>query len=152
MATYYEVLTSIKDTITDMGIVKSITKGSIDQFTTLKKHQYPASHVIVNNFQNDSHSKVYNISIIFMDIVDISKENITDLYLGNNNEDDVINSMMLLADRFFEIVRRGAITDTIMVIEDESMQGEMFVDRFEDMVAGVTVTFNLNVDQTMSIC
>jgi hypothetical protein len=87
-----------------------------------------------------------------MDIVDISKENITDLYLGNNNEDDVINSMMLLADRFFEIVRRGAITDTTMIIEDESMSGEIFVDRFEDMVAGVTVTFNLNVDQTMSIC
>lgn len=152
MATYYEVLTAINDTITDMGIVKSITKGSIDQFTTLKKHQYPASHVIVNNFQNDSHSKVYNISIIFMDIVDVSKENITDLYIGNNNEDDVINSMMLLADRFFEQAKRGDLSELFMVIEDESMQGEIFVDRFEDMVAGVTVTFNLNVDQTMSIC
>lgn len=139
MANYYEILTTLTNEFTGLGMVNSVTNGSIDKYTTLKKHMYPAVHIIVNNWNVDGHTKIYNISVICMSIV----EN------DYSNEDDVINQCMVITDRFFEKGRRG---DLDFDIESETMQGELFVDRFEDNVAGVTVTFDVVTPNLTTIC
>ena len=120
MANYYDIITNLTNAINDTGLVNSVTHGSIDQYTTLKKHMYPASHIIVNNWIVDGHTKVYNVSILCMSLVEADY----------SNEDDVINQCMVIMDRVFEQGRRGDLTELNYTIESETMQGELFVDRF----------------------
>lgn len=142
MANYYDILKTLTDEFTGLGMVNSVTNGSIDKYTTLKKHMYPAVHIIVNNWNVDGHTKTYNISVICMSIVEADY----------SNEDDVINQCMVITDRFFEQGRRGDLSELDYTIESETMQGELFVDRFEDNVAGVTVTFDIVTPNLTTIC
>jgi hypothetical protein len=93
---------------------------------------------------------VYNISILSMDIVDESKDLITDIFLGNDNEQDVLNTQMMVANRFLEVLRRGALYENYNLIGNANI--EFFTERFENKLAGVTTTFDMSIRNTMTKC
>ena len=94
---------------------------------------------------------MYNVSVIAMDIVDINKDETTDSFRGNDNEDDVLNSMLTVLVRFYERLRRGDLFSDLYQI-GEGVTIEPFTDRFEDKVAGWTITMDIIVPNGVSIC
>ena len=86
-----------------------------------------------------------------MDIVDISKDEVTDVFVGNDNEQDVLNTQLALQTRVINILQRGDLyTDLYQVQGDVSC--EPFVDRFENKLAGWAATFDVVVQNDMTIC
>ena len=86
-----------------------------------------------------------------MDIVDISKEEATDKFVGNDNEQDVLNTQLALLTRVINDLQRGDLyTELYQVAGDVSC--EPFVDRFENKLAGWTATFDVLVQNDMTIC
>jgi len=89
-----------------------------------------------------------------MDIVNESKQYAdgvpTDLR-GNNNEQDVWNTQLAVANRLLELLYRGDLyTDKYQL--DGQPVCEPFTDRFENKLAGWTVTFNILIPNDMTIC
>jgi len=93
---------------------------------------------------------VYNVSILSMDIVDESKDKVTDIFVGNDNEQDVLNTQMMVANRFIEVLRRGTLRNDFELIGNPNI--EFFTERFENKLAGVTTTFDMAIANTMTIC
>jgi hypothetical protein len=93
----------------------------------------------------------YSISVLCMDIVDESKEEVEDIFVGNDNEQDVLNTQQMVATRLLEMLRRGDLYDDGFQLQDGASI-EYFVDRFENKIAGVTVTMNVIAQNTMTIC
>jgi hypothetical protein len=86
-----------------------------------------------------------------MDIVDISKDETTDLFEGNDNELDVLNTQLAILNRLYEMIRRGDLyTDGYQV--SGSPTCEPFIDRFENKLAGWTMTFDVLFPNDMTIC
>jgi hypothetical protein len=86
-----------------------------------------------------------------MDIVDISKDEVTDIFVGNDNEQDVLNTQLALQTRVINILQRGDLyTDLYQVQGDVTC--EPFVDRFENKLAGWAATFDVVVQNDMTIC
>ena len=81
MVGYYDITTKIKDALLAEPFCNTVTKGSIDRLMNAKKDAYPLSHVMVNSCTPNGASLTYNVSIISMDIVDVSKDEVTDLSL-----------------------------------------------------------------------
>ena len=46
---------------------------------------------MINNSTINNNYVTFNITIFFMDLVDISNEQVTDLYRGNDNRQDILN-------------------------------------------------------------
>lgn len=150
MSTFYEITTKIKDQLELDKFVNTVTIGDIFKVDLNKQTIFPLSHIIVNNVSYQGNILVYNVSILSMDIVDESKDMVIDIFLGNDNEQDVLNTQLSVANRFLEILRRGTLADDYELIGNPNI--EFFVERFENKLAGVTYTFDMAIANTMTIC
>jgi len=150
MVGYYDITTKIKDALLAEPFCNTVTKGSIDRLINAKKDAYPLSHIMVNSCTPNGSSLTYNVSIISMDIVDVSKDEVTDIFIGNDNEDDVLNDILSMLVRIVELMRRGGLFSDLYQLETASL--EPFMDRFEDNVAGWTLTVDINVPNGITIC
>jgi hypothetical protein len=86
-----------------------------------------------------------------MDLVDISKENATYVFEGNDNLLDVLNEQLAIAQRLVSSLKRGDLFSNLVQIDGDPLC-EPFTDRFENKVAGWTLTFDIIVPNDMSIC
>ena len=150
MSTFYEITTAIKEQLQLDAFVNTVTMGDIFKVDLNKQTIFPLSHIIANNASYQGSIWNYNISILCMDIVDESKELITDIFVGNDNEQDVLSTQLMVINRFLEVLRRGLLADDYELIGNPSI--EFFVDRFENKIAGVTATFDMAIANTMTIC
>jgi hypothetical protein len=150
MSTFYEITTVIKTQLQLDSFVNTVTMGDIFNVDLNKQTIFPLSHIIVNSASYQGNIFVYNISILSMDIVDESKDLITDIFLGNDNEQDVLNTQMSVANRFLEVLRRGTLQTDYNLIGDAQI--EFFTERFENKLAGVTTTFDMSIRNTMTKC
>jgi hypothetical protein len=86
-----------------------------------------------------------------MDIVDISKEETTDKFLGNDNELDVLNTQLTVLMRLYESLRRGDLFGNYAQL-GSAVSIEPFTERFENYLAGMTMTVDIVIPNLMSIC
>jgi alpha-amylase/alpha-mannosidase (GH57 family) len=86
-----------------------------------------------------------------MDIVDESKDAVTDKFLGNNNEQDVLNTQLAVINRLLELLRRGNLRDELYELTG-TPNVEPFTDRFENKVAGWTLSLDVLIPNDMTIC
>jgi hypothetical protein len=86
-----------------------------------------------------------------MDIVDINKEDAPNEYIGNDNVQDVLNQQLIVCQRVYESAKRGDLYSDLYQT-DGTATCEPFTERFENFLAGWTMTFDVLVPNEMSIC
>ena len=151
MSTFYEITQSIKNKLQEDLFVNTVTTGDIFKVDLNKLTIFPLSHIIVNSVSYQGPVLNYNISILCMDIVDESKEKVTDIFLGNDNEQDVLNTQLSVANRFLELLSRGDLADDYELVNNTA-NIEFFTERFENKIAGVTFTFDMAIENRMTKC
>jgi hypothetical protein len=151
MTGFYNITDKIKDTLAAEPFVNTVTYGSLDDVDLNKQTIFPLSHIIVNNCSVANNTLTFNISVLAMDVVDESKEEVEDDFVGNDNEQDVMNTQLAVLNRLIAILQRGDVyTDKFQVIG--AVGCEPFVDRFENKLAGWVATFDVVVENDMTIC
>lgn len=151
MSTFYEITQAIKNKLQEDLFVNTVTTGDIFKVDLNKQTIFPLSHIIINSVAYAGPVLNYNISILCMDIVDESKSKTTDIFLGNDNEQDVLNTQLAVANRFLEVLYRGALAEDYELVNG-SANIEFFTERFENKIAGVTVTFDIAIQNSMTKC
>ena len=151
MKGFYNITDKIKDALNAEPFVNTVTYGSLDDVDLNKQTIFPLSHLIVNNCTVGTNTLTFNISILAMDVVDESKEEVTDDFVGNDNEQDVLNTQLAVLNRVIAILQRGDL-----YLEKYQLEGtvncEPFVDRFENKLAGWAATFDVLVQNDMTVC
>ena len=151
MKGFYSVTDKIKTLLNAEPFVNTVTFGSIDDVDLDKQSIFPLSHVIVNNAVVGTKTTTFSVSILAMDLVDISNDEVTDVFVGNDNEQDVLNTQLALLTRVINELQRGdSYTDKYQIEADVTC--EPFVDRFENKLAGWTATFDVVVINDMTVC
>lgn len=148
---YYYVVNAIKDYLKATNFINTVTIGDIFKVDLNKQTIFPLSHIIVNTATIEENSTSLNISILFMDIVDESKQLVSDVWEGNDNEQDVLNTQLSLAQRLSADLIRGSLYSSLIQIAS-APNAEPFTDRFENKVAGWTLTFDVIIPNDMTIC
>ncbi len=151
MQGFYNITNKIKETLALDAFVNTVTYGDIFEVDLNKQDIFPLSHLIVNNASLLGNVWQFNISILCMDIVDESKEDVTDKFIGNNNEQDVLNTQLAVINRLLELLRRGDLRNELYELTG-TPSVEPFVDRFENKVAGWTLTMDVLIPNDMTIC
>jgi hypothetical protein len=86
-----------------------------------------------------------------MDVVNQSKEETTDLFIGNNNEQDILNTQLAVVNKLIELLRSGSLYTNKYQL-DGVVGCEPFFDRFENEVAGWVATMDILIDNDINIC
>ena len=148
---FYRVTDIIKDTLQADPNCNTVTYGDITQVDLSKQTIFPLSHIIVNSVTSGENTMTFNISILAMDIVDVSKDEVTDIFVGNNNEQDVLNTQLTVLNKVIQNLRIGNLyADKYQVLGDVTI--EPFRDRFENQIAGWTATVDVIIGNDVYIC
>jgi hypothetical protein len=148
---FYRVLDTIKDTLQADTNCNTVTYGDITQIDLSKQTIFPLSHIIVNSATSGENIMTFNLSILAMDIVDVSKDEVTDIFVGNDNEQDVLNTQLTVLNKVIQKLRIGSLySDKYQVQGDVSI--EPFRDRFENQIAGWTATMDIIIENDVNVC
>ncbi len=107
MTGFYNITKKIKDTLEAEPFVNTVSYGSFDNVDLNKQTIFPLSHIMVNQCTINTKVLTFNISVMCMDIVDIRKDETTDLFVGNDNEQDVLNTQLGVLYRLVALLQRG---------------------------------------------
>jgi hypothetical protein len=153
MNQYYKVTEVLRDSLYEDGIVNNVTTGDIFNVDLNKTTIFPLSHIIVNNVteSESGNTNIFNVSILLMDVCDISKANSTDIWLDNDNEQDIFNTQLEVGKRLIASLRRGNLYDMGFRLNG-SISFEAFADRFENKLVGWTITLNVETANNTTIC
>lgn len=151
MTAYYDIETKLQELlIADIGIT-TVSRGVIDKVALQKTNMYALAHVTTNNMTLNGSVLIFNMSVYLMDVVDITKEDITDLFIGNDNEMDVLNTMAAVGIRVMKQFKQGDVSELGFQLQGQPTF-EPFVERYEDNLAGWAITFNVMAPHGMTIC
>tara|TARA_R100001443_G_scaffold741_3_gene2961 strand:- start:165 stop:635 length:471 start_codon:yes stop_codon:yes gene_type:complete len=148
---FYLITTTIRDNLLNDQNVNTVTTGDITKIDLSKQTIFPLSHIIVNNVSQEEQILRFNISVICMDIVDQSKDETSDVFFGNNNEHDILNTQLAVANKLIELLRSGTLYTNKYQL-DGVVSCEPFYDRFENEVAGWVATMDILIDNDVNIC
>lgn len=151
MIGYQYLLDQLRAEIATIPMVNTITQGALDDIDNYKQSIFPVVHLIVNSVSPSSNTLEFNISIVAMDVVDISKDETTDKFYGNDNEIYVLNTTLAILVRIIDVLRRGSLSDKNIELTGTAAL-EPFTERFENYLAGWTATVSILVPNEMSVC
>jgi hypothetical protein len=151
MTGYYNLLDKLKTHFDADAVVNTVTQGDIFDVDLSKQTIFPLLHIMVNNCTLSGNTTTWNISLIAMDVVDISKNTSTNIFLGNDNEIDVLNTQHAVLNRAYEIMKHGSLAYDLFMVEGTASL-EPFTERFENYMAGWTMTFDVVTPNEMTIC
>lgn len=147
----YLVTDVIKEALLSSEFINTVTFGDITEIDLSKQTMYPLSHIMLNNVTSQERVLQYNMTIFLMDIVDVSKDETVDIFVGNNNEQDVLNTMLSVGNKLAGELRRGTLYKDKYQL-DGNVTFEPFTDRFENRVAGWAMTFTVMISNDIDIC
>lgn len=151
MTGFYTITQALYNHFNNDAIVNSVTEGDIFEVDLNKQTIFPLVHVMVNNASFETNVVRFNISLIAMDVVNLSKDETTDKFRGNNNEQDVLNTQLEVLNRAYAMMLHGDLWDDSVVV-DGNPTCEPFVERFENNLAGWTMTFDVLIPNSVTIC
>ena len=151
MSGYYTLIDTLKQLLIDSPFVNQVSEGDLYDVDLSKQTIFPLSHIMVNNVSILPNVLKANITIIAMDVVDISKEDATSLFLDNNNRQDVLNTQLIMLSRIVAQLTNGETFEDNYQLEGEP-SCEPFSDRFENLLAGWTMTFDVLIPNEMTSC
>ena len=148
---YFDIIDKLKAHYDGDVLVNTVTQGNLFDIDLSKQTIFPLVHIIVNTASLESNVVRYNISILAMDIVDITKDETVSEFDGNDNELYVLNTQLQVLTRCYELLLRGVLWSDKFQI-DGNPTCEPFVDRFENKLAGWTMTCDILIPNGMTIC
>lgn len=151
MIGFYTAIDKLKTHFDGDALVNSVSEGDIFQVDLAKQTIFPLVHIMVNSCSFETNVLRFNISLIAMDLVDISKNENTNVYLGNDNTQDALNSTLAILNRAYDIMLHGSLAYDLFQI-DGNPNCEPFTERFENLLSGWTMTFDVLVPNEMTIC
>lgn len=153
MTTIYDIIGQTKSFLRDNPSVNTVTFGDITQVNLNKTTIFPLAHFLIDSVQVSERSIRINLSLLFIDIVDYTKEfNADD---EGSREDatnliDVYNTQLYVANSFITDLRRGTLyTEGYQVVNDPILTP--FKDRFENELAGWSVEMSIEVRNDVSL-
>ena len=148
---FYKVSDMMREAFNNSDYVNTVTYGSIFNIDLSKQTIFPLAHIQINSATHSENVITYNISIMNLDIVDISKEEVIDIYYGNDNLHYIYNTQLAVINEFVQLVKRGSISrDGFQLNGDPS--SEAVEDNYENLLAGWVTTINIDVANNISVC
>ena len=148
---YYQITETIKTNLLTDPNVNTVTTGDITDIDLNKQTIFPLAHIIVNNVTAQEQALSFNITIMTMDIVDEDKDATTDIFIGNNDEQDVLNTQLAVLNKIIIQLRRGDLYTTKYQLDGDP-SCEPFYERFENRLAGWAATMDILIQNDINKC
>lgn len=148
---FYLVVEAVKNELINNQSIKTMTFGDLSDIDLQKQTMFPLAHMIVDSVTHAEKTMQFSFTILTMDQIDTTKEYVDDLFLGNNNTHDILNTQLAVSNRLVTRLRKGQLyEDGYQLVGDATC--EPFFDRFENVLAGWATTFTVEIFNDLDYC
>ena len=148
---YYQLTSTIENQLLSDVNNNTVSIGDISKINLNKQDIFPLAHMIVNSVSAEEQVLRFNISILACDIVDQSKDVTTDRFTGNDNEQDILNTQLLVLNKLIQKLRMGTLHQDMYQLEGNPNLTP-FQDRFENQLAGWSADITILIYNDIYIC
>lgn len=139
MIQIYDITETVRNNIQSNGITNKITFGDLLEVDLDKTTMFPLAHMTIGTATFSDSIISIPLNILFIDIVDVNKElTDDDIFYGNDNLQDVLNTQFQAANILQSNLRRGSLFKELYQVTDE-VTAQPFLDDFENQLAGWSV-------------
>jgi hypothetical protein len=147
----YRVIEAMKAELESNPFCNKVTLGELTELDLAKMTMFPLANITMDNVTHSENSLTFQLTIVNVDIVDISKDEIQDNIYGNDNLIYIWTNQLYVINRLVARLRQSTIAIDTMELEGDP-QSEFINKEFENMLAGFTTTINLTVPNDINKC
>ncbi len=148
---FYQLTETIKQQLLLDKNINTVTTGDISDVNLNKQDIFPLGHIIINNVVVNEQTLDFNITVLACDMVDESKDKTVDIFRGNNNVQDILNTQLSVLNKLIQRLRMGDLhTDMYQLSGNPNLSP--FYDRFENQLAGWSATMDIQIYNDIYIC
>jgi hypothetical protein len=147
----YRVIGAMKAELESNPFCNKVTLGELTELDLAKMTMFPLANITMDNVTHSENSLTFQLTIVNVDIVDISKDVIQDNIYGNDNLIYIWTNQLYVINRLVARLRQSTIAIDTMELEGDP-QSEFINKEFENMLAGFTTTINLTVPNDINKC
>lgn len=126
MREFYKVVDYLKTTLEADISVHTITHGLRSMMDIDKKNIFPLVHLQVTSSTVSNSMATFIFEIAVVNLRNISKQQVTDKFLGNDNELDNLNTCHAILNRLVSILQNQNNTDAIQLVNIPTLQPIIF--------------------------
>ena len=139
---------AIREELEANVLINSVTFGDMSDVELDKQDIFPMAHISLSTAQIGSATSAIGVSILFLDVVDETKEK-DEFY--KSNEQFIWNNMLSAATKTVQELQRGSLHANLYQVEDD-VTAEFFSERFEDRLAGCGIDFSVTIVNNVNLC
>ncbi len=148
---FYLVVEEIKNELINNPSIKTMTFGDITDIDLGKQTIFPLAHMIIENVVHAEKTMQFSFTILTMEQIDTTKDYVDDLFLGNSNTHDILNTQLSVSNKLITRLRKGQMyEDGYQLVGDATC--EPFFDRFENVLAGWATSFTVEIFNDLNYC
>ncbi len=133
MRQFYDITTKLKDTLEANSQVNVVTTGDLFDVDLNKQTIFPLSHIIINQASFEGQAQA-------------------EPFYGTSNVQDILNTQLAVINDVVTELRRGTLYSDLYQL-DGNPTCTPFLERFENLLAGWTATFDVLLANTeISVC
>ena len=148
---FYQVSETIKNQLLDDININTVTTGDITQINLRKQDIFPLGHIIINSVTIEEQVLRFNITLLTMDIVNMQKQETIDIFTGNTNEQDILNTQLGVINKVVQVLKRGTLYTNKYQLDGDPVC-EPFFDRFENELVGWSANMDIIINNDITIC
>tara|TARA_R100001129_G_C5259965_1_gene230807 strand:+ start:299 stop:769 length:471 start_codon:yes stop_codon:yes gene_type:complete len=148
---FYQVSETIKNQLLDDININTVTTGDITQINLRKQDIFPLGHIIINSVTIEEQVLRFNITLLTMDIVNMSKEETVDIFKGSTNEQNILNTQLGVINKVVQVLKRGTLYTNKYQLDGNPVC-EPFFDRFENELVGWSANMDIIINNDITIC
>ena len=148
---FYLVVEEIKNELINNPSIKTMTFGDITDIDLGKQTIFPLAHMIIENVVHAEKTMQFSFTILTMEQIDTTKDYVNDMFLGNSNTHDILNTQLSVSNKLITKLRKGQMyEDGYQLVGDATC--EPFFDRFENVLAGWATSFTVEIFNDLDYC
>lgn len=147
----YRVIDAIKVELESNPFCNKVTLGEMTEVDLAKMTIFPLANITMDNVTHSENSFTFQITIVNVDIVEISKDLPADNIYGNDNLIYIWTNQLYVINRLVARLREGNINDYIWQLEGD-IQSDFINKEMEGMLAGYSTTINVTIPNDISKC
>jgi hypothetical protein len=128
MREFYKVVDYLKTTLSNDVNVHTITHGLRSMMDIDKKNIFPLVHLQVTSSTVSNSMATFIFEVAVVDLRNISKQQVSNKFLGNDNELDNLNTCHAVLNRLVSILQNQNNNDAIQLVNTPTLQPIIFED------------------------
>lgn len=152
MTQVYELLERIKDKLRANPNVFTVGFGDVSKIDLDKTEIFPVSNIDISTATFNGNMIQFSVAILALDVIDVNKSaEVSDVFNGNDNTQDILNTQLGVISDIVESLRRGSLFDNQVQLVGEPI-ADKIEDQYKNRLAGWGLTFTVQIPNNFSIC